>query len=168
METNTFPKMGMSDSPTGCCPRFHPKLWDGRDLHFRNQPFVRATTRSLAHVPLNMGKVMTRVQGHIDAAKAAIPDRALMLSRDLSAWKGEHLIAVSKDVPDEEMMTLTGDYITRVFEGPYREARHWYQEMQDEVRKQGKEPTRIYFFYTTCPACAKAYGKNYVVGVAEM
>ena len=25
-----------------------------------------------------------------------------------------------------------------------------------------------YFFYTTCPRCAKHYGKNYVVGVAKV
>jgi hypothetical protein len=24
----------------------------------------------------------------------------------------------------------------------------------------------VYFFFTTCPKCAKAYGRNYVVGVA--
>ncbi|MGD9980573.1 MAG: hydrolase [Hyphomonadaceae bacterium] len=27
---------------------------------------------------------------------------------------------------------------------------------------------RIYLFYTTCPKCAKAYGKNYVVAVAQL
>jgi len=26
----------------------------------------------------------------------------------------------------------------------------------------------MYFFYTTCPTCAKHYGKNYVVGVAKV
>ena len=35
------------------------------------------------------------------------------------------------------------------------------------VRANGDLPGKIWFFYTTCPKCAKAYGKNYVVGVAE-
>jgi len=26
----------------------------------------------------------------------------------------------------------------------------------------------MYFFYTTCPKCAKKYGKNYVVILAEV
>jgi hypothetical protein len=26
----------------------------------------------------------------------------------------------------------------------------------------------LYFFYTTCPKCAKHYGKNYVVAVAKV
>lgn len=137
-------------------------------MHFKDKPFVRATTRSLAHVPLNMGKVMTRVQSRIAAAGAEIPEGYFMLSRDLSAFTGEHLIAVSKDVPEEEMVTLSGDFITRVFEGPYREVRHWCAEMQEEAGKRGKPDGQVWFFYTTCPGCAKAYGKNYVVGVAEL
>lgn len=168
MDINEVPTIDMSDNPTGCCPRFPPEGWDGLDLHFRDKPFIRATTRSLAHVPLNMGKVMARVQAHIEAANATIPDGYLMLSRDLSAWKGEHLISVTSNVPEEEMVTLSGDFITRVFEGPYRDAGKWHGKMQDQLRAMGKEPGTIWFFYTTCPNCAKAYGKNYVVGVAEI
>ena len=40
--------------------------------------------------------------------------------------------------------------------------------MQDLVRARGSEPKAVYFFYTTCPDCAKAYGQNYVVGVAQI
>ncbi|MEK7257207.1 MAG: hydrolase [Bacteroidota bacterium] len=29
--------------------------------------------------------------------------------------------------------------------------------------KQGFALKKLYFGYTTCPACAKAYGKNYVL-----
>ena len=39
--------------------------------------------------------------------------------------------------------------------------------MAERVRARGGEPQSIWFFYTTCPKCAKAYGQNYVVGVAE-
>jgi hypothetical protein len=65
------------------------------------------------------------------------------------------------------MTTLSGDFVTKVFEGPYREVINWYGEMEDLVREHGGTPGDIYFFYTTCPRCAKAYGENYVVGVAE-
>ena len=40
--------------------------------------------------------------------------------------------------------------------------------MVKQVEDRGQEPKNIYFFYTTCPKCAKAYGKNYVVGVAQL
>mgnify|MGYP003526130734 CR=1 FL=1 len=38
----------------------------------------------------------------------------------------------------------------------------------DLARARGAEPKSAWFFYTTCPKCAKAYGKNYVVGIAEL
>lgn len=32
---------------------------------------------------------------------------------------------------------------------------------------EGLHLDTLYFFYTTCPRCAKAHGHNYVVGVAR-
>lgn len=65
------------------------------------------------------------------------------------------------------MTTLSGDFVTKVFEGPYKEVRHWHKEMAELVRACGGEPKSIWFLNTTGPKCAKAYGKNFVVGVAE-
>jgi hypothetical protein len=168
MKTNELPKYDASVNTTGCCPKFNPEGWDDQELHFENKPFVKATTRSAMHVPLNMGAVFTRVQKHIDEAGAAEPGGFVVLSHDVSPWSGEHLFAVSKPVPGEEMTTLTGDFITKVFEGPYSEARGWYDAMQQAARDRKVTAGDVYFFYTTCPKCAKAYGKNYVVGVAAV
>ena len=43
----------------------------------------------------------------------------LVLSHDESAWHAEHLFAVSQDVPGAEMVHLSGDFATKVFEGSY-------------------------------------------------
>ena len=66
------------------------------------------------------------------------------------------------------MVRLSGNYLTRVFEGPYRDAPEWEKEMAAYVERRGKRAKKTYFFYTTCPKCAKAYGKNYVVAVTEV
>lgn len=66
------------------------------------------------------------------------------------------------------MAKLTGTYVTKVFEGPYRDAGRWVQEMESYVNSTGQQLRRLFFFYTTCPKCAKAYGKNYVVAFAEI
>jgi hypothetical protein len=168
MDTNALPKYDSSVNTTGCCPRFNPEGWDGAELHFRDKPFLRAETLSAMHVPLNMGKVFTRVQGHIDDAGAMDLDQFIVMSRDVSAFKGEHLFAVTKEVPEEEMTHLSGDYVTKVFEGPYRDAKGWYEELKAISATRGKSDGEVWFFYTTCPKCAKAYGKNYVVGLAEV
>lgn len=168
MQTNTLPRYDDSINTTGCCPRFNPDGWDGQELHFKNKQFVRATTISFMHVPLNMGRVFRRVLNGIEKAKSYDPSNCIVLSRDLSSWRAEHLFSISNPVPEEEAVTLTGDFVTRVFEGPYHNARTWCDEMNDLVRARGREPSEVYFFYTTCPKCAKAYGKNYVIGVAKL
>ncbi len=167
MKANALPHYYDSDNPTGCCPRFNPEGWDGAQLHFRNKRFARATTKAVMHVPVNMGRVFERVQNHIQAAKAYDADDFIVLSRSLSPWTDEHLFAIAAPVPEEEAVSLSGDFVTKVFEGPYREVRNWHPEMQALAQGDGPSSDEVYFFYTTCPKCAKAYGENYVVGVAR-
>lgn len=168
METNALPKYDRRDNPTGCCPRFKPQGWDAQELHFRDKLFVKARTRSLFHIPLNMGSVYPRTFRAIEDAHATSDDNFIVLSRDPSAWSGEHFFAVNKQVPGQDMVRMSGDFLTKVFEGPYRNVPKWEKELADIVRARGKAPKRCFFFYTTCPKCAKAYGENYVVGVAEL
>lgn len=168
MEINALPTYDMSDNPTGCCPEFHPENWDSQNLHFKDKAFVRATTRSIAHVPLNMGPVFRKTLGAIDAANAQGDTNFIVLSRDLSSWSAEHLFAVNKEVPEMEMVRLSGDFVTKVFEGPYKNISRWCGELQKSIESGGKSVRQTYFFYTTCPKCARFYGKNYVVGVAEV
>lgn len=140
--------------------------WNGRAIKFKSKLFVHTLTGSVLHVPYNMGSVFARVQGHIDQAEAHDAHDFIVLSRDLSAWKAEHLFSVSWKVPGEEHLRLSGDFLTKVFEGPYRNIRHWHTAMQDLRIEGASAPERVYFFYTTCPRCAKTYRENYVVGVA--
>ncbi|SMO79096.1 hydrolase [Gracilimonas mengyeensis] len=168
MKTNALPIYDMSDNPTGCCPRFKAEGWDGQDLHFDHKRFVKATTRSFLHIPLNMGSVFTKTMKAIEEGKAFNDKEVIILSNDVSPWKSEHLFAVTKDVKGQQMTELSGDYITKVFEGPYRNAKKWMRDLQSVVEEKGKTFKKPYFFYTTCPKCAKYYGKNYVVGVAEV
>jgi hypothetical protein len=167
MQINEIPKFDVSDNETNCCPRFHPEPWDQQELHFQNKPFVRASTISLFHVPLNMGSVFARTWKAIESVHAN-SGGFLVLSHDDSAWHAEHLFAVDSDVPEAEMVRLSGDFLTKVFEGPYSDAPKWYAAMEGYVQENGKQIEKMYFFYTTCPRCARHYGRNYVVGVAKV
>jgi len=167
MDINRLPRYDTSDNPTNCCPRFNPDGWDGQELHFKDKLFVQAKTRSLFHIPLNMGSVFPDTFAAIEQAGAHDDNDFIVLSYDPSAWTGEHYFAVSKDVPGQHMVRMTGDYLTRVFEGPYKNAPQWEKELQAQLNSQGKRANKTYFFYTTCPKCAKFYGKNYMIAVAE-
>ena len=168
METNALPKYDMSDNPTNCCPRFKPQGWDEQELHFKDKLFVKAKTRSVFHIPLNMKSMYYQTMSAIEKADALREDDLIILSHDPSAWRGEHYFSVSREVPGQEMVHLTGDYLTKVFEGPYKNAPKWEKEMAAFVKEEGKNMKKLYFFYTTCPKCAKYYGENYVVAVAEL
>lgn len=168
MQTNALPRYDQSDNPTGCCPRFKPEDWDGQELHFEDKLFLRATTRSENHVPIDMAEVLRRVFAAMEQSGAYDEDDVVILSRDVSASEGEHFVSVSKPVPGEEAVRWSGDYVTKVFEGPYQDAWKWERSFGATLAEQGREAERIYFFYTTCPKCAEVYGKNYVVAVAKL
>jgi hypothetical protein len=168
MEPNRLPVTDFTKLEPGCCcPAFDPTPWDNLDLHFRDRRFVRATTHSVMHIPLDMGPVFGRTWEAIKAAGAADPE-FIILSNDSSAWRGEHFFTVTKDVPGLENVTLTGDFVTRVFEGPYRDAYVWVGEMRSDIEDMGRKMGRLFFYYTTCPKCAEKRGKNYVVGIGEV
>ncbi len=168
MDINALPEYDMSDNPTNCCPRFNPEGWDEQELHFKDKLFVKAGTRSIFHIPLNMGTVFPKTFKAIEDAHAQNINQFIVLSRDPSAWRSEHYFSVTADVPGQEMVRMTGEYLTKVFEGPYKNAPKWEKDMEDYVKSKGKHVNKTFFFYTTCPKCAKFYGKNYMVAVAEV
>jgi hypothetical protein len=167
MEINALPRYDMSDNPTNCCPRFNFKGWDEQELHFRDKLFIRARTRSIFHIPINMGTVFSRVLDAIKNSGGIDENNFIVLSRVPSPWTSEHYFAVDREIPGFEMVRLSGDFLTRVYEGPYKHAPQWEQDMQSFVERTGHILKKTYFFFTTCPGCAKYYGRNYVVLVAE-
>jgi effector-binding domain-containing protein len=155
------------NAETGCCPRFNPEPWDKKEVTFKDKLFIKDHVTSFLHIPLNFGKVMVRNMERIAKAGALAPE-PILLSDENSLWGADIYIAVSKDVPGAEMVKVSGTFLTQVFEGPYKNIRQWVKQMTDYVREQRKELKKLYFFYTTCPKCAKYYGKNYVVLLAQI
>ncbi|OGD85902.1 hypothetical protein A2Z23_02990 [Candidatus Curtissbacteria bacterium RBG_16_39_7] len=152
---------------TGCCEPFDPKPWQDKEITWDNKIFIKDHVTSFLHIPLNMGKKIIKNMGLIEKAQAR-PTQQLMLTDEKSLWGADIYIDVSKDVPGAEMAKISGTFLTKVFEGPYKNAGKWAQEMKEYVESKGKQLKKLYFSYTTCPACAKAYGKNYVVLFAQI
>ncbi len=152
---------------TGCCPRFDPEPWDEKEVTFEDRLFLKDHVRSFLHIPLNMGKVMTKNMARIETADALAPEQ-ITLSDEDSLWGSDIYIAVGKEVPGAEMTKIPGTFLSKVFEGPYSQTGKWVKEMKAYVESKGKELKELYFYYTTCPNCAKVYGKNYVVLLAAV
>jgi hypothetical protein len=152
---------------TGCCPRFNPEPWDGKQIAWQGKPFIRDRVRSVLHIPLNFGAVMRRNLKVLKDADA-FSDRMIVLSDENSLWGADVYIESLKPVSGANMAYISGTFLSKVFEGPYQDVHKWVLEMKRFVASEGREMKKMYFYYTTCPKCAKHYGKNYVVILAQI
>jgi hypothetical protein len=152
---------------TGCCEPFNPEPWQEKEIKWENKLFVKDSVASFLHMPLNYGQKIVKNMKLIEKANAKSPYQ-LMLTDEKSLWGCDIYIDVSKEVPGGQMATISGTFLTKVFEGPFQNAGKWAQEMQKYVEGKGLKIKKLYFSYTTCPKCAKAYGKNYVVLFAQV
>jgi hypothetical protein len=158
--------MTPSTSPTGCCDPFDPILWQDKEISWKEKLFVKDHVMSFLHIPLNFGQKIVKNLRLIE--KAGAQGGKIMLSDEKSLWGADIFIDVDRIVPGAAMATLSGTFLTKVFEGPYKDAGKWAKEMIEVVRKKGRNLKKILFFYTTCPKCAKVYGKNYVVLLGQV
>jgi hypothetical protein len=165
MGRNSQKPLAVSD--TGCCIRFNPGPWQGTVHKWKNKLFVKDRLPCFLHIPLGMGGVMRKNMALIEAARAKNPE-SIMLMDDLGLFASDIYIAVDRKVQGAQMAELSGTFLSRVFEGNYNEAGKWAKEMGEYVKSKGKTLDKLYFSYTTCPGCAKAYGKNYVVLFAKI
>ncbi len=152
---------------TGCCPRFDPAPWVDQQVVWHDKPFVTDHVHCLFHIPIDMSSTVKRNDQWIRAAQAA-PAQPLMLSDDVSPWGADLYIEVTGPVPNARMTTLSGTFLTKVYEGRYSQAGKWAADMRRTVSEKRLELDKLYFGYTTCPRCAKAYGKNYVIAFARL
>ena len=119
------------------------------------------------HIPLNMSSVIAKMVKKIEAA-GAMDSESIMLADENSLWGSDVYFQATKEVPDAENALISGTFECKVFEGEFRQMGNWVKEMQTYVGGKGLKMSKLYFYYTTCPKCAKKYGKNYVVLMAKV
>lgn len=160
-----------TETDTQCCPKFDPEPWQEKELLWHEKPFIKETVPQFMHIPLpgTFGKAVGRMWKKIEDAQAQ-PDIKdfIMLTTESSPWKGEIYITTAKEVSGAENVKFSGSYFTKVFDGPYNDVPKWIKAMTPYLSQQGKSAKRYYFYYTTCPKCAKKYRHNYVVAFAEV
>ncbi len=149
-----------------CCPPFDPTSWDQKNLQWQGKRFIKDRVFTLFHIPMNFGAVMKRLDARVRAAGAAIPDW-LCLSDHTSKWNMNVYLAVDREIPGAENVTLTGRFFSKVYEGPFTDTAKWCKDFEQRVKSRNLNVTKWYMWYTTCPKCAKKYGKNHVVIVGQ-
>jgi len=162
--------MTASESPEEiCCPDVDMERWDGKTHVWKDKLFLQDNTIQFMHIPLNMGGVVRRMMKKVEEAGAATAlDDFLMLAYDPSPWKSEIHVNVTKDVPGGKMVKLSGVFLSKVCDGPYNAAPKFVKEVDAILKGEGKEAKRYYFYYASCPKCAKLKGVNPCVVFAQL
>ncbi|MDD5147952.1 MAG: hypothetical protein PHH08_00635 [Candidatus ainarchaeum sp.] len=155
------------NSETGCCPRFDPAPWNEKEVSFEGKLFLKDKVKAFMHIPLNFGGIMVKNMEAIKNADALV-EKPLMLYDSKSAFGADIFIEVTKEISGRETVKMPGKFLSKVFEGNFKDSGKWIKEMQSFVKSKGKIPEKMYFFYTTCPKCAEHYGKNYTVIFAKI
>ena len=113
------------------------------------------------YMPVNFGSVMKRLDEKVRKNGACIADN-LCLSDHTSKWNMDVYLEVDREIPEAENVTFSGKYYSKVYEGPYKDTGKWAQDFEDIATSKGFNSDKMFMWYTTCPKCAKKFGKNYV------
>lgn len=159
--------MASTDPNLECCPPFEPSVWDDKTFEWKNKRFIKDNVFCLFYMPMNFGGVMKRVNVKLTNAGATMPDY-LGLSDHTSKWNMDLYLAVDKEVAGAENTVLSGKFFSKVYEGPFRDTEKWCKDFESVAKVKGFTIKKWYMWYTTCPKCAKKFGKNYVVVVGQI
>jgi len=162
----------MTNKPANvCCPKFDPKTWDEKSVKWDKQMFITDSMTTFLHIPLfpPIGKIIGKLWKQAEDAKAS-PELKdwLLLANDPTPFRCDYYMMTTKKVDGAKNTTLSGNFMTKVFDGPYSAVPKWLKEMNEYLKSKGKTAKDFYFYYTTCPKCAKKYGHNYVVLFAQI
>jgi hypothetical protein len=145
-----------------CCPKFNPTPWDGKTFEWADKRFIKDKVFTLFYMPVNFGSVITRSSKKVDDVGGKISD-GMVLSDHTSMWNMDLYLAVDKEIVGAENVSLSGKFISKVYEGDFKDTGIWMKEFEGYCKNKNLKVKKIYMWYTTCPKCAAKYGKNYVV-----
>ncbi|MCA9355148.1 hypothetical protein KC865_01170 [Candidatus Kaiserbacteria bacterium] len=162
----------MDNNNTTCCPEFHPSKWEEKTFQWDKKLFVKESVPTFFHIPFppTIGRKMKSMCDLAGQAGANMPDMsdALVLFHDPSLFKSEIFYSVTKEVPGAENTSLSGEFIAKVFEGPYNSVPKHLKVMGAFLDKQGKKAKDYYVHYAYCPRCVEKFGHNYMIVFAEV
>lgn len=150
-----------------CCPKVEVSKWDDKELNWNNKRFIVGKVKTFMYVPLNFGGTITKLMNLVEKSNAKLDDN-LCLSDHTSKWNMDILLAVDKEIEGANNITLSGKFYSKVYEGDFKDTNVWCEDFKKVMTSKGYTIKKWYMWYTYCPKCAKKYGKNYTVIIAEI
>ncbi|MFA6306111.1 MAG: hydrolase [Candidatus Gracilibacteria bacterium] len=159
--------MNTKNQDLECCPRFDSVAWDDKIFEWTDKKFIKDKVFTLFFIPMNFGAVIKKMMAKVDKAGAQAKDW-MGLCDHTSKWNMDLYVAVDREIPNAENVTLGGKFFSKVYEGNFKDTGKWCKDFADCAKGKNLEVKKMYMWYTTCPKCAKKYGKNYVVIVSQI
>lgn len=150
-----------------CCPRFDPAPWEEAINVWEAKKFIKASVRTIFYMPLNFGSVIRKLDAQLRKAGKNLSDN-VCLSDHTSQWNMDIYVSVDEDIAGLKTVELSGTFLSKVYEGSFKETRSWCSNFEAFAKNKGYKTIRMFMWYTTCPKCAKKYRKNYVVIIAQV
>lgn len=155
-----------------CCPKLNIRKWDKKTWKWENKKFIKDSVLEFFHIPFPpmIDKKINRMWKAIKQSGADTPNKedTLVLFHDPTPFKGEIYISVEKDVPTENNVVISGNFVSRVFDGDHKSIPKFIKIMNEYLSKSGKKAKDYYIHYAYCPKCAKKFGNNYMILFAEI
>jgi hypothetical protein len=159
--------MSTTNHTPPCCPQFDPAPWQDKRFEWQNKRFIKDKVMTIFNMPINFGSVITKMTAKANKEGAVTADY-LCLSDHTSSWNMDVYLAVEKEIPGAQNVIISGSFFSHVYEGHFKDMGKWMADFEKLVADKGMQMKKMYAWYTTCPKCAKAYGKNYVVLIAQI
>ena len=150
-----------------CCPEFKPEPWQEKNFEWTDKKFIKGKVFTLFYIPMNFGSVIKKMMKKVEKVGGGCQDW-MGLSDHTSKWNMDLYVAVDKDIPEAENVTIGGKFFSKVYEGAYKEMKNWMKDFDQNATDKKLQVEKKYYWYTTCPKCAKKYGKNYVVIIGKI
>lgn len=155
-----------------CCPVFHPEKWSEKKFNWEDKKFIKATVPTFFHIPLPpmIGNRITKLMKKAEEAQSLETNKEdiLVLFTDPHAFMSEIYLGVTDFVPKAKNTTLSGTFVSKVFDGAYKDIPRFIKQMNSYLKNLNEKAKRYYVHYAYCPKCAREAGHNYMVLFAEI
>ncbi|MDY6958557.1 MAG: hydrolase [Halobacteriota archaeon] len=155
-----------------CCPKFDAERWDKRTFNWEDKPFIKESIPTFLHTPFPpmIWWKLNKMWKMAEEAEATLPNKEeiLVLFNDPNAFKSEIYLSVAKEVDEAKNSKISGDFVSKVFDGPYNAIPRFISEMNEYLSGENKTAKDYYVHYAYCQKCAKKFGHNYMILFAEV
>ncbi len=162
----------MKQEENSCCPHFSTEKWSEKEFNWDKKKFIKARVPTFFHIPLvpMLGNRITKLMQLAESSKKLDENREdiLLLFTDPNAFMSNLYLSVTGDIPEAKNTTLSGTFVTKVFDGPYKKIPKFMKQMDHFLKGLNEEAKRYFVHYAYCPKCAKKAGHNYMILFAEL